>query len=192
MLISSIQAKNGLQPVAIFDLDGTLVRGDTFLPFLITYSLRYRRLWPLFSAPFYLILYACGLLPAGSAKERLLTLFFGRRQEREIGEHSKWFCLNWFSRRLRPQVVMKLRDVVCTRVTVTGGVCRGTIIGSNCKGRAKLLLLQEHLGTPDAPDESYAYANGRNDLLMLRWVKHGYLVTRSGEFQQVGRNLPSR
>ena len=40
--------------LAIFDLDGTLLRTDSFLPFLITYAWRRGRLFPLAVLPFYL------------------------------------------------------------------------------------------------------------------------------------------
>ena len=38
------------EPLAVFDLDGTLVRGDSFLPFLLSYAWRYRRFRPLLTA----------------------------------------------------------------------------------------------------------------------------------------------
>ena len=56
--------------LAIFDLDGTLIRGDTFLPFLMSYAWR-QRLWrPLLTLPFWLALYACRVLSDRAAKQR--------------------------------------------------------------------------------------------------------------------------
>ena len=66
--------------------------------------------------------------------------------------------------------------VVCTRVAMTEGCCRGHLIGPNCKGDVKVVLLREVAGSEQAPSGSYAYGNSRSDLPILRWVEHGYLV----------------
>ena len=61
--------------LAVFDLDGTLVCGDTFLPFLISYARRHRRWRPLLTLPFWLGLYGCRILSDSSAKQRVLIAF---------------------------------------------------------------------------------------------------------------------
>ncbi|MBX6314905.1 MAG: HAD family hydrolase [Isosphaeraceae bacterium] len=195
--------------LAIFDLDGTLVTGDSFVPFLVTYALRHRgrRALPaLMSLPVELGLYASRLRSAAVAKERLLRSFLGGESEATIAEHAAWFFEHWVRRKLRPEVVRVLRahqevghrvillsaspdlyvrpiarelgivEVVCTRVATTGGWCRGHLIGPNCKGDAKVALLQKVTGMEQAPAGSYAYGDSRSDLPILRWVEHGYLV----------------
>ena len=47
----------GEEALAVFDLDGTLIKGDSFLPFLITYARRGRRFWPIFVLPFFMLVF---------------------------------------------------------------------------------------------------------------------------------------
>ena len=100
------------EALAIFDLDGTLVAGDSFLPFLVTYALRHRgrRALPaLISLPIELGLYAGRLRTAAVAKERLLRIFLGGEPESTIAGHAAWFFENWVGRKLRREVARLLR-----------------------------------------------------------------------------------
>lgn len=198
------------RPLAIFDLDGTLIRGDTFLPFLISFCRRRRRWWPLVTMPFVVGAYAARLLPDYAAKQRLLVSCLGGRTLAEIAEHADWFCDRWVASRLHPVGIERLRhhqaaghrvillsaspdlyvttisrflgiaETVCTRVSISGEQCLGTLSGGNCKGAFKLRSLQGHLGIDESPPESYAYGDSRHDLPMLQWVEHGMLVRRDG------------
>ncbi len=173
--------------VAIFDLDGTLVAGDSFLPFVVTYGVRHRgrrALAALITLPVELGLYAGGFRSAATAKERLLWTFLGGEPESAIAEHAGWFFENWVKRKLSPEVVRVLRadqeaghrvillsaspdlyvrqiacglgiaEVVCTRVSVTHRLCQGHLLGTNCRGDAKLSLLRVATGIERAPDGS--------------------------------------
>lgn len=196
--------------LAIFDLDGTLVARDTFLPFLLTFSLRARRRRPLLPLPFVLSAYACRLMPDYAAKQRLLTGFLGGLHEDVVREHAEWFCNNWLPRRLHPIGLRHLREhqraghriillsaspdvyvpavgrwlgieeTVCTRVCFEDGKCLGTLQGKNCKGASKLDLLKQHLGVLQPPPESYAYGDSPHDLPVLSWVHNGRLIRRNG------------
>jgi len=192
--------------LAVFDLDGTLIKGDSFLPFLITYARRGRRLWPIIVLPFYLALYVCRILSDRDAKERLLGAFFGKEPMREITAHSEWFCSRWVRKRLRSDSLKKLREhqaaghrvilvsaspdlfvpqigkllgineTICTRVLVENGYCAGKLAGPNCKGDNKVSLLKAYLGISVPPDQSYGYGDSRSDFPLLHWVRHGNLV----------------
>lgn len=194
------------RPLAVFDLDGTLTRRDTFLPFLISYGRRYRRLFPLLTMPFPMGLYAARMIKDSTAKERLLVRFFGRQPMDRVEEHAKWFCRNWLPRRLNPAVVDRMKqhrddgcrvllvsaspslyvpavarflginEVICTNVGVTDRKCLGRLSGPNCKGATKLDRLRDYLSRADAPAGSFAYGDSRHDLPVLRWVTHGRLV----------------
>jgi phosphatidylglycerophosphatase C len=200
----------GGEALAVFDLDGTLIRGDSFLPFLISYAGRRRRPWPMIVLPFYLALYACRILSDRDAKERLIGAFFREEPFERIAAHSERFCSVWIQNRLRDDSLKKLRehqaaghrvilvsaspdlfvpqvarllginDIVCTRVLFENGYCSGTLTGPNCKGENKVLLLQEYLGIKAPPDHSYGYGDSRSDFPLLRWVRQGYLVRRRG------------
>jgi phosphatidylglycerophosphatase C len=210
VLPSASVAAAGEHCLAVFDLDDTLVRGDSFLPFLLSYAWRHRRFWPLVIMPWILALYACRVLSDRSAKERLLVLFFGNEPLTRIAAHADLFCSRWVRSRLRPHVVRRLREhqdqghrvvllsaspdlyvpqmgallgiseVVCTRVSCSGGLCRGLLDGPNCKGQNKVDMLQAYLGATTPLVRTYAYGDSRSDMLLLRWVNHGFLVGRRG------------
>jgi HAD superfamily hydrolase (TIGR01490 family) len=198
------------RPVAVFDLDGTLVTRDTLLPFLLSYARSRGRLWPLLYLPLALTAYLCGLWSARALKERLLVRFLGGEPASRVREHAEWFCRAWLPSHLHPVGLARLRrhqrqghrvvllsaspsvyvpevaaflgveEVVCTRVRVQDGVCQGQLVGPNCKGADKLALLQKHLRTADTPGASFAYGDSRADLPVLGWVEQGFLVGRNG------------
>jgi phosphatidylglycerophosphatase C len=203
------------RPLAVFDLDGTLTARDTFLPFLVSYARRRRRLRPLLTLPVYLGLYACRVLSDRAAKERVLVSFLRGRCRREVADHADWFARTWVPPRLRPDVLGKLREhqrsghrvvllsaspdvyvpaiarelgideVICTQVACDGATWAGALAGPNCKGAAKLARLQEYLGCERWGGESYAYGDRPHDLAVLRWAGAGYLFTRRGGLVRV-------
>ncbi len=192
-------------PLAVFDLDGTLVDSDTLLPFLVGFARRWRRAWPLVRLPLDLSLYAAGLLSDRAAKERLLRCFCGGQPLERIAEHARRFSERWLPRHWRPGMVEALRrhqqqghrvvlvsaspdlyvptiaavlgvaDVVCTRVASANGACLGKIVGDNCKGESKVAMLARYLGSQGLPPGSFAYGDSTSDLPLLRQVEHGYL-----------------
>ncbi|HEY1380166.1 MAG TPA: HAD-IB family hydrolase [Gemmataceae bacterium] len=196
------------QPLAVFDLDGTLTARDTFLPFLVTYARRRRHVRPLAVLPVYLGLYACRVLSDRAAKERVLVSFLSGRGKSDVADHADWFARTWVPPRLRPAVVDRLREhqraghrvvllsaspdvyvpaiarelgiteVVCTPVACDDATWHGRLAGPNCKGAAKLARLREYLGCDRWAGESYAYGDRPHDLDVLRWAGAGYLVTR--------------
>lgn len=197
-------------PLAVFDLDGTLLRGDSFLPFLITFAYRRRRVWPLVVLPFVVLLYVCRLFSDRRAKERLLVAFFRGEQRTAVAEHAQWFCDHWAKSRLRTEVVARLREhqaaghrvvlvsaspdvyvpaigrmlgiteAVSTRVAVEGDRYDGLILGDNCKGPHKVEMLRAYLGRDAAPPGSASYGDSKSDLPILEWAQHGYFV-KGGE-----------
>lgn len=201
--------------LAVFDLDGTLVRGDTLIPFLVSFARARRRPGRLAAMPLPLALYALRAISAHSAKQRLLEGALRGESATVIAGHAELFSSAWVSRRLRPGMMTLLREhqdagdrvvllsaspdiyvhaiarllgiaeVVCTGVEFRDGRCLGRITGSNCKGSAKVERLQTHLGQMEAPDVSYAYGDSGSDLPLLRWVRSGYLVTRRGDLLPV-------
>lgn len=203
------------RPLAVFDLDGTLVAGDTFLPFLVAHAWKRRRLRPLLTLPVYLALYACRLLSDQAAKERVLVSFLRGRPKLETAQDAAWFARTWVPPRLREDVVNKLRDhqraghrvvllsaspdvyvpaiarelgiaeVVCTRVAGDDTTWNGALVGGNCKGAGKLDRLREYLGCDRWEAESFAYGDRPHDLTVLRWAGSGFLFTRRGGLVRV-------
>jgi phosphatidylglycerophosphatase C len=194
--------------LAVFDLDGTLLRGDSFLPFLVSYAWRRRRFWPLVTLPFHLALYVCKLSTDSRTKEKLLISFLRGESKTKVEEHARWFCASWVARRLRDTMVRKLQEhaqaghrvilvsaspdayvpavarflgideVICTRVGSQADWWDGQLISPNCKGQQKIEQLKAYLQQDSLPDGCYAYGDSRSDLPLLRWVSHGFLVRR--------------
>jgi phosphatidylglycerophosphatase C len=192
----------------VFDLDGTLVTGDTLLPFLVSYARRRGSVRPLLALPLGLAARLCGVWSARQLKQWLLRRFLGGEPASRLRRHAEWFCRSWVASHLHPVGVARLREhqraghrlvllsaspslyvpavaaflgieeVVCTRVRVEGGVCDGLLLGPNCKGPHKLSLLREYLGTAVAPRPSFAYGDSPADLHVLHWVGRGFLVGR--------------
>lgn len=195
-------------PIAVFDLDGTLLSRDTFLPFVIGYAWKHgfvKRLWH--SAP-YLVGRAVRLLSAERAKEGVLRMMFSGERREKIATYAEVFCQSWVAHKLRPQLERRLREhlqtghrvllvsaspdlyvatfarlldipeVVCTRIAFTSGLCTGRLASRNCKGPEKLRMLKEHLGFESAPRDSVAYGDSYNDLPVLLWATRGFLVRR--------------
>jgi len=205
------------RPLAVFDLDGTLVRRDTFLPFLITYGRRCRRVWPFVLLPWPIAAYLGRLMSDRAAKQRLLVSFLAGQPIERIEEHAEWFCDRWLPSRLNGPVIKELRrhqeaghrvillsaspsvyvpavarsleisEVICTRVEHSGETCLGRLSGPNCKGDMKLQLLQEHLGVAEPPAGSFAYGDSRHDVPVLQWVQQGRLV-RGGKLTSVNEH----
>lgn len=203
------------RPLAVFDLDGTLVRRDTFLPFLISYGRRHRRWLSLLGMPLPVAAYAGRLMKDSAAKQRLIVSFLGGQPIERIEEHAAWFAEHWLERYPHEAALAELRrhqqagdrvillsaspsvyvpaiaqqleidEVVCTQVAHGDGLCIGRLSGANCKGEAKLQALKDHLKTEHATPGSHAYGDSHHDLPVLRWVEHGLLV-RGAALSPVG------
>ena len=195
-------------PVALFDLAGTLLAGDTFLPFVISYAWKHRRRARPPVSTIYAAARATRVLSARRAKQGVLRAVFRGEPGERIAEHAESFCRAWCARRLRSEVQFRLRshlrdgyrvllvsgspdlyvttfarlleipEVVCTRVEQIDGKCTGFLASANCKGDEKVAMLKQYLGCEHPPDNSYAYGDSRSDLPVLRWVQHGHFVKR--------------
>lgn len=202
------------RPLAVFDLDGTLFRGDSLLPFLLGFAWRKRRWHALLAMPLVLALYLVRVIGDRRAKEMLLVLFLRGTQRSDIVAYARQFVSRWRARRAIPESLARLqqhldaghrvillsaspdlyvaefarqlgiREAVSTQVRWDGEVCTGEIVGPNCKGEAKLQMLRAYLGTDESPGESYGYGDRWSDEAVLRWVRRGYLWRR-GQLRSV-------
>jgi phosphatidylglycerophosphatase C len=209
------------RPLAVFDLDGTLVRGDSFLPFVLGYARVRRMVRPFVTVPVWVGLYAARLMPDHAAKQRVLASVFRGEPRTAVAEHADRFAATWIPPRLRDGVLARLREhqaaghrvillsaspdlyvpavarhlgideVLCTRIRGDCDAWDGSIDGRNCKGEAKLAILCDHLGVARWPQESFAYGDSRSDLPVLHWATHGFLVGRRGGLRRVQSAVPS-
>lgn len=184
-----------MRHAAAFDLDGTLARRDTVLPFLARVAgsravaaalcAEWQALWQM----------RRGGDPRDAAKTAVLArVLAGRRLEdlRVVGER---FADELVASRLRPDVLGRLRwhrsqghaavlvtasldlyavplaarlgiDVLSTGLaTDDAGVCTGALDGANCRGEEKVRRLRAWLG--DEPATLWAYGNSSDDAAML-------------------------
>lgn len=189
--------------VAAFDVDGTLTRRDTLLPFLwrvagplqfVGYTIR---LLPV------LLRYALGQIPNGKAKERVLGQFLGGRSVAEIERVARAFATETLPRLLRTEALERLRwhrrkghrvvlvsaspelylrpwaetegidTVLATRLSTEAGRLTGHFDGENCYGPEKRRRLRA--AVPDLDDvDVYAYGNSRGDRELLDMADHAF------------------
>lgn len=202
-------------PLAVFDLDGTLVRGDSFLPFVVGYARAERRVRPLVTLPVWVGLYAARIIPDHRAKQNVLVSSFRGQPRAAVAAYADRFVETWIRPRLHAPVFERLTEhrtaghrvvllsaspdlyveavgralgideVLCTRVRGTADAWDGALDGPNCKGDEKLARLRGHLGADAWPAESFAYGDSKSDLPVLRWATHGFLVNKRGELSRV-------
>jgi phosphatidylglycerophosphatase C len=205
--------------LAVFDLDGTLVRGDCFLPFMVSYARARRKYRALLTLPLHVGMYAARLTRDHVAKERVMVAVLRGESRALVAEHATKFCESWVRPRLRETVVARLREhqaaghrvvllsaspdvyvepiarmlgieeVVCTRVRSADEVWDGRLDGGNCKGEGKVAALRTYLSMDYWPSKSYGYGDSKSDLPILAWVTTGYLVSRRGEFARHSSDL---
>lgn len=163
------------KPYALFDFDGTLIRGDSIVRFV-----RYARAkgltgaGGLVRAALWAAAYGLRLATAERAKRESLSFLAGRAQD-EVEALGRAFCREELIPRLYPLGVEELRKrhaegaevllitaspafylealkeelpirrVIGTRLHVENGVYTGLIAGENCRGVQKPLRLAEDL-----------------------------------------------
>jgi len=191
--------------VVVFDLDGTITRYDTLVPFLFRVlrrrPSRWLRLWPL---PWALGRYAL-TRDRGILKESLIRYALGGLSRREIDAHVAEF-LDWlWPRALRegalaaierhrsegahlvllsaspdlyvPAIGARLRfdDVICTLVQWDGELLHGYLASPNRHGPEKRRCVQE-LRARHPGAEFAAYGNAASDLDHFEVVEAPCLV----------------
>ena len=155
--------------LAIFDLDGTITRRDTLLPYLWGYLRRHpRRLWrlPLCLAPF--ALYLLRRVDRGKLKGAVIRLTLGGVTRSELAAWSREFT---------------------TRLLRTGLYGEAlTCIGAHQRSRTHLVLLS---ASPDLYVPEIARALGFDECICteLRWRADG---TLDGALASVNRRGPEK
>ena len=161
--------------VAVFDLDGTLTRGDTLAPFLrfVCGTWRFLALLPL-ALP--AILGVVLGVPRQRAKEWLLRVYLRGLPERTLVARGEAFAREILPGLLRPQAMEKLAwhqvrghrcallsaslgayvepwaraagfdEVFCSGLEIRDGHVTGRIQGNNCEGEEKVRRLEAYYG----------------------------------------------
>jgi len=98
------------RPVAFFDFDGTLTRGDSLIPFLRMVRGTSRFAFDLVAASPWLSAYAVGLVRNDIAKEVLLRKSIGGTSLDALHAHGRYFAEHFVSKMLRTDMMTRLRD----------------------------------------------------------------------------------
>jgi HAD superfamily hydrolase (TIGR01490 family) len=89
--------------IAVFDLDGTITRHDTLVPFLIGYARRHPRgLWRLWRLPFSLAAFAFGLSDRGRVKSSLIRQVMLGAGREAVAASAEEFCRSRLPALLNP------------------------------------------------------------------------------------------
>src|ERR1700752_3461648 len=92
--------------LAIFDLDGTLTRRDTLLPYLCGFLASRPARWPrLFSVVTALVSFAMGKLDRDRCKERIISVCLGSATREELAAHTERFVTKVVARGISPRAL---------------------------------------------------------------------------------------
>lgn len=189
--------------MAAFDVDGTLMRRDTLLPFLWRVAGPLRFVWHSLLLGPTLIRYALGYMENGEAKQRVLARFLQGRPVAEIQPIARQFAKETLPALVRPEALARLRwhqrqghrtvlvsasmgmylepwaqsvgfdDVITTRLEVCDGCFSGGFDGENCYGPEKVRRLRQVVERLDAC-ELYVYGDSAGDRELLDAADYAY------------------
>ena len=189
-----------MKRLALFDFDGTLYKGDSFIAFAL-YAVGkvsfFKNLLRNFPS---LLRWKLGLLSGSVAKERLFQSLYQGWKLRDFNEKCAGFATQ-ISTTLRPEVTkhlqnhiesgdtvaivsaspanwirpwadaMGIRHVVATEIEQRDGVLTGRFSTPNCVGQEKVGRIKEAF--PDSADcEIWAYGDSASDKAMLALADH--------------------
>jgi phosphatidylglycerophosphatase C len=197
-------------PVAVFDFDGTIIRGDSTTAFCWAVVPPARLASALATRSALLTGYAAGVVSRTRMKESLLTAFFRGADAEPFRRRAEAWALRDLPRRVRPAALERVRwhqacghrvvlasaslelllapwaatvgvtGVLATRLEVRGGRVTGRLDGPNCYGEEKVVRLRELLGDLDR-FELYAYGDSRGDRELLAVARHAVYRPFRGE-----------
>ena len=95
--------------IAVFDFDGTITKGDTFLPFLFYSFGFWKTLWCLVYCSPYLLAYILKLVKNDYAKEKMVHFLFNKLDIANLEIVSQNFIENKLNSYLRENVIDRLK-----------------------------------------------------------------------------------
>jgi phosphatidylglycerophosphatase C len=97
------------QAVAIFDLDGTIARGDTYLGFLLhVLRRRPRRVIRLVGLPLAVVRFGLGRLSNAQLKSIFLTAIAGGSGREELARHAESYLPRCLGRMIKPSALARI------------------------------------------------------------------------------------
>lgn len=197
-----------MKKVLLLDIDYTVINTDSMIDFIL-YSLKTKPIKTLIKLPYIvmmLALHAVKIVSLNKAKEAIfypivdysekeLEKFYTSTLEPKINksmkdviEKSKSENTFIFMITASPYAYMKYfktygyaNEVIGTELENKNNKYINKIIGNNCKGKEKIVRIDELLSKLDIEidyENSQAYSDSKSDLPMLSLVKTGYLVNK--------------
>lgn len=188
------------QGLALFDVDGTLLPGDTLWDFFAQTHGNLGRWAPIWACRMPILQWKLGKISNSQAKERLLSEFYKGKSEKELREQGLRM-LDRIWPRLYPQALntieahrqagatlalvsaspqiwlqefgrrLNISTVLCTQLKFKNGVFTGEFLGQNCYGPEKAKRIQETFNL-NSFSQIYAYGDSRGDQEMLALATH--------------------
>lgn len=212
------EATRGLLGLAVFDLDGTVTRRDTFLPYLSGWLQRHpeRRRWPALAGALWR--YFTAGRDRGRLKSELLQRWMAGAPRAEVDDWSRAFVDALDHGRLCPGALAAIArhraagdrlvllsasvdlyvpliaarlgfdESICTGVAWRDGRLEGSLTTPNRRGGEKLRCV-EALRARFPGLPIAAYANSRSDLPHLRAVEQPLLVNARAADRGLARQL---
>tara|TARA_B100000965_G_C19402425_1_gene673859 strand:- start:67 stop:696 length:630 start_codon:yes stop_codon:yes gene_type:complete len=190
--------------VAIFDFDGTLTRGDTFLPFLIYTFGTWKTFYGLVYTSPYILAYLLKITSNQYAKSKIIKIFFKEKNISQINKLAKKFVDNKLDKTLRKNIVDRLRwhqsqnhltllisaslsiyvklwakkykfsYIESTELEENREKFTGNIKGNNCYGYEKVIRIKKILNDSQTNYELYGYGDSKGDEYFLKLCDHKY------------------
>ena len=173
------------QQMAIFDLDGTLTRRDTFAPFLAGYLLRHpARLWRLWRLPWVLAEFLLSGRDRGRLKAQVIQIVMGGEQRARIDAWADAFARSRAAgKAFRPDALAMLETH-----RRAGDRLDGALITPNRRGEEKSRCLQRlrerHPALPIV-----AYGNSASDLAHMAQAERALLVNAAAAAKRLAAKL---
>lgn len=196
-------------PIAVFDLDVTLTRYDTYLPFLIGYLRRHPRRWLFLGQLPIRLLAVWRWGDRDWIKESFLKSFVGGEPRARVAAWAAEFARRIHRRAMRPSGLQRLRwhqargdrvilasasfdiyveeiarlldidEVLATHVRWDGRERVAGIDGRNCRDDQKLARVRALLGEARDGAGVIAYSDSHADVPLLSWAETGVAVCPS-------------
>lgn len=193
--------------LAIFDLDGTLTRRNSFWAFIrSTHSLPAILLRAFLLSP-RLTLYGLGIVSPQSMKESVLASFYKGWPREKLAKSGDHFALHILPSLMREDVYARLRyhrgqghevvlltascedwtrswcekeqiALIASGMDFPGGIASGRLAGPNCRGEEKKNRLAAAYDL-SAFHRIYAYGDRKSDRFYMELAHESYRITRS-------------
>lgn len=195
---------------ALFDIDNTIIKGDSMVRFIPFVLLRHPLL--IFYIPvlfIYALLFVLHIISMEAAKGVFFypVRFLSQSEQKEFFEKGVLKCA--FPEMLdtvrghrkddrsilfvtaSPEAYMRFfkeegwcDEVIGTRLAFKNGRYRGKVIGGNCRGGEKVRRINEYLAENNLSidfEHSYGYSDSKSDTPMLSLVKNRFRINKSGQ-----------